>query len=90
MNREKRIAIGRYVKISTPVKEVKDETPKLNVVIKGDVVGSVEAILDVFNTYGSDDKCQLSIVHYGVGAVTESDLEMADAFNGKITSCRID
>lgn len=51
--------------------------------MKGDVAGSVEAILDVFNTYGSDDKCQLSIVHYGVGPVTETDLQMADAFDGK-------
>lgn len=47
------------------------------------MVGSVEAILDVFNTYGSDDKCRLSIVHYGVGPITETDLQIADAFNGK-------
>lgn len=60
-----------------------DEIPKLNIIIKGDVAGSVEAILDVFNTYGSDDKCQLSVVHYGVGPVVETDLEMADAFDGK-------
>ncbi|XP_012235806.1 translation initiation factor IF-2, mitochondrial isoform X2 [Linepithema humile] len=83
-HREKRRALGRYVKLSTAVKEVDDGIPKLNVVIKGDVAGSVEAILDVFNSYGSDDKCQLSIVHYGVGPVTETDLEMADAFNAII------
>ncbi|KAL0124558.1 hypothetical protein PUN28_006419 [Cardiocondyla obscurior] len=82
----KRRAIGRYVKISAPVQNEKpdDGIPKLNVVVKGDVAGSVEAILDVFNTYGSDDKCQLSVVHYGVGPVTETDLEMADMFNAII------
>jgi len=68
-----------------PVKKEKpdDGIPKLNVVIKGDVAGSVEALLDVFNSYGSDDKCQLSVVHYGVGPVVETDLQMADAFDGK-------
>lgn len=52
------------------------------------MAGSVEALLDVFNTYGSDDKCQLSVVHYGVGPVTETDLQMAGAFDGK-NICRV-
>ncbi|XP_011167444.1 translation initiation factor IF-2, mitochondrial isoform X2 [Solenopsis invicta] len=82
----KRRELGRYAKLSKLVKNDKpdDGIPKLNVVIKGDVAGSVEAILDVFNTYGSDDKCQLSVVHYGVGPVTETDLQMADAFDAII------
>ncbi|KAG5346639.1 IF2M factor, partial [Acromyrmex charruanus] len=82
----KRRALGRYAKLITPVKNERsdDEKPKLNVVIKGDVAGSVEAILDVFNTYGSDDKCELNIIHYGVGPVTETDLQMADMFNAII------
>ncbi|XP_018403977.1 PREDICTED: translation initiation factor IF-2, mitochondrial isoform X2 [Cyphomyrmex costatus] len=81
----KRRALGRYTKLSIPIKNEKsDDKPKLNVVIKGDVAGSVEAILDVFNTYGSDDMCQLSVVHYGVGPVSETDLQMADMFNAII------
>ncbi|XP_012540296.1 translation initiation factor IF-2, mitochondrial isoform X2 [Monomorium pharaonis] len=82
----KRRAIGRYTKLSTPVKNESPDNgiPKLNVIIKGDVAGSVEAILDVFNTYGSDDKCQLSVVHYGVGSLTETDLEMAGTFDAII------
>ena len=65
------------------VKEVeKDDFPKLNIIIKGDVVGSVEAILDVLDTYTEEDKCRLSIVNYGVGSVTETDLELAKVFNG--------
>lgn len=82
---EKRRSLGRYYKITSPIpKDGTDiDAPKLNIVIKGDVAGSVEAILDVFGTYGSDDKCQLNVVHYGVGPVTETDLEMADMFDGK-------
>ncbi|XP_018351369.1 PREDICTED: translation initiation factor IF-2, mitochondrial isoform X2 [Trachymyrmex septentrionalis] len=84
----KRRAIGRYKKLSAIVRNERsdddDEKPKLNVIIKGDVAGSVEAILDVFNTYRSDDKCELNVIHYGVGPVAETDLQMADMFNAII------
>lgn len=58
-----------------------DTGPKLSVVIKGDVDGSVEAILDVLETYGND-KCKLDVVHYGVGPVTKNDVILAKTFNG--------
>lgn len=61
-----------------------DPTPKLNIIVKGDVHGSVEAILDVLETYDSNDKCRLSIVHYGVGEITEGDIELSKAFNAII------
>lgn len=61
-----------------------DTTPKLDLIIKGDVHGSVEAILDVLDTYNCSDKCRLSIVHYGVGEITENDIELARTFNALI------
>lgn len=61
-----------------------DPTPKLNIILKGDVHGSVEAILDVLDTYDSNDKCRMSIVHYGVGEITEGDIELAKVFNAII------
>lgn len=61
-----------------------DETPKLNIILKGDVHGSVEAILDVLDTYDANDKCRMSIVHYGVGEITEGDIELAKVFNSII------
>ncbi|XP_030562705.1 translation initiation factor IF-2, mitochondrial isoform X1 [Drosophila novamexicana] len=61
-----------------------DGIPRVSVIIKGDVHGSVEAILDVLETYNSNDRCRLDIVHYGVGNVTEGDLELAKAFNAII------
>ncbi|XP_072743834.1 mitochondrial translation initiation factor 2 [Anoplolepis gracilipes] len=89
-HREKRRAIGRYRRLARPIKvEKSDGIPTINIIIKGDVAGSVEAILDVFNTYGSDDKCRLSIVHYGVGPVTETDLQIAEAFNAIIYSFNV-
>ena len=48
----------------------------------GDVDGSVEAILDIIDTYGSD-KCRLNVISYDVGPVTENDVEVAKLFNGE-------
>ncbi|XP_027844790.2 translation initiation factor IF-2, mitochondrial [Aphis gossypii] len=64
-------------------KNVKDEEICLNVVIKGDVIGSVEAILDVLETYESN-QCKLDIIHYGVGNVCATDIEYADTFKAII------
>ena len=48
----------------------------------GDVDGTVEAILDMFDSYHSD-LCRLHLLSYGVGDITDHDIEMAEAFNGK-------
>lgn len=61
-----------------------DDGPRVNVIIKGDVHGSVEAILDVLETYDRNDKCKLDVVHYGVGDITEGDIELAKTFNAII------
>ena len=47
----------------------------------GDVNGSIEAILNILSTYNSQ-LCHLDILHYGVGPVTENDVEMAATFEG--------
>ena len=49
--------------------------------VTGDVDGSVDAILDTLDTYQSD-QCRLHILHYGVGHVTEQDVDLAAAFKG--------
>jgi len=49
------------------------------VVIKGDVDGSVEAILSCLETYSSPEVL-LEIVHFGVGPVVEGDLTLAQSF----------
>ena len=45
-------------------------------------MGSVEAILDVLDSYESD-QCRLHLLSYGVGAITEHDINMAASFKGK-------
>lgn len=59
-----------------------DGTPTLSLVVKTDVDGTLEAILNVLSTYELTDCC-MEIVHFGVGAVGESDVEIAEPFGGK-------
>ncbi|XP_053945977.1 translation initiation factor IF-2, mitochondrial [Anastrepha ludens] len=61
-----------------------DDVPRVSIVVKGDVHGSVEALLDVFDTYTNHERCRLDVVHYGVGNITEGDIELAKAFNAII------
>src|SRR5690554_4765161 len=49
----------------------------LNLIIKGDVSGAVEALEESLLKIEVDDSVQLRIIHRGVGAVTESDVNLA-------------
>ena len=51
---------------------------ELNIILKGDVDGSVEALSDSFQKLSSDE-IQINIVHKAVGAITESDVLLASA-----------
>ena len=53
------------------------------VLVKGDVQGSVEAIVTSLNKISTDD-IKARILHAGVGAITESDVTLAKASNAPI------
>jgi len=59
--------------------EVKD----LNVIVKGDVQGSVEAVGETLRKL-STDAVRLNVIHSGVGAITETDVNLATASNAII------
>lgn len=87
-DRAARRKVGRFKvrRVGPREKEIPDDDthPRVSVIIKGDVHGSVEAILDVIETYPENDRVRLDVLHYGVGDVTVNDLEMAKLFNGII------
>jgi translation initiation factor IF-2 len=58
----------------------KGEVKELNVVIKGDVQGSVEAIGESLRKL-STDAIRLVVIHASVGAITETDINLAAASN---------
>ncbi|XP_019630698.1 PREDICTED: translation initiation factor IF-2, mitochondrial-like [Branchiostoma belcheri] len=69
----------------TPGSEkVRSTEPELNIVIRGDVFGSIEAIMDTLASYDCEEDCKLKVIHADVGAITESDIEMAAAFDGLV------
>jgi translation initiation factor IF-2 len=53
----------------------------LNLIIKGDVSGAVEALEDSLLDIEIDESVQLRILHRGVGAITESDIDLATIDN---------
>jgi translation initiation factor IF-2 len=58
-------------------------TKELNIILKGDVHGSVEVLTDLLSKM-STDKVRLKVLRSGVGAITESDVLLASASNAII------
>jgi len=56
----------------------------LNLIIKGDVSGAVEALEDSLLQIDVDDSVALRIIHRGVGSITESDVNLATVDNAII------
>jgi len=55
-----------------------DDILTLNLIVKGDVQGSVEAIIQALYRIKSD-KVAIKVLHSGVGAVSQADVQLADA-----------
>lgn len=61
---------------------------ELNVIVKGDVDGSVEALADSLQKL-STEKIQVKIIHKSVGAISESDVLLASASNAIIIGFQV-
>ncbi|WP_428740909.1 translation initiation factor IF-2 [Tenacibaculum sp.] len=61
---------------------------ELNIILKGDVDGSVEALTDSFQKL-STEEIQVNIIHKGVGAITESDVLLATASDAIIVGFNV-
>ncbi|WP_053354134.1 translation initiation factor IF-2 [Leucobacter musarum] len=72
----KRISLEEFTKA---LEDGKVES--LNLIIKGDVSGAVEALEESLMKIEVDDSVQLRILHRGVGAITESDVDLATIDN---------
>ncbi|MDK2836601.1 MAG: translation initiation factor [Thermosediminibacterales bacterium] len=58
----------------------KGEVKELNIIIKADVQGSVEALKQALERL-SNDEVEVKVIHGGVGAITETDIMLAAASN---------
>lgn len=72
--------------LETLMEQLKEgEKTSLNLVLKGDVSGSVEALEDALFNLDIPEEVQLRIIHRGVGAITESDVMLASASSEPVT-----
>jgi len=88
---EKREAVERNAQLAKARKRISLEdftraleegkVDSLNLIIKGDVSGAVEALEESLLKIEVDDSVQLRILHRGVGAITESDIDLATIDN---------
>ena len=65
------------------------ETSTLNLILKGDNAGSVEALEDALLDIEVDDEVQLNIIDRGVGAVTQTNVSLAAASDAVIIAFNV-
>lgn len=77
--REQELQKTRKVSLDDLFKQIQEGQIKdLNIIIKGDVQGSVEALKDSLLNV-SNEEVRLQVIHTGVGAINESDIMLAAA-----------
>ena len=64
--------------------EFMKETNSLNLILKGDNAGTVEALEEALLKIEMDDEVQLNIIDRGVGAVTQTNVTLAEASDAVI------
>ena len=79
LQREQSVRTQRHITLDEIGRRIAlGDFKELNLILKGDVDGSVEALTDSFQKL-STDEIQVNIIHKGVGAITESDVLLASA-----------
>ncbi len=82
--REAQLAKSSRVSLEGLAEQIKSAGVKdLNIIVKGDVQGSVEVIAEDL-AHMSTEKVRVRVLHSGVGAITESDVLLASASNAVI------
>ncbi|MDO5297535.1 MAG: translation initiation factor IF-2 [bacterium] len=87
--RNKRITSGTKQTLESLFSDLENGVAKdLNILVKADGHGSMEAINQSLNKL-STDEVAIKIVHSGVGAITESDVNLASASNAMIVGFNV-
>jgi translation initiation factor IF-2 len=82
--REAQLAKSSRVSLEGLAEQIKQAGMKdLNLILKGDVQGSVEVLADSLQRM-STEKIRVRVLHSGVGAITESDILLASASNAVV------
>ena len=78
--KEKRAAAGAATTLEQLMAKAKDDenVTEMPILVKADVQGSAEAIVQVMEKIGNDE-VRVRVLHSGVGAITETDIGLAEA-----------
>lgn len=89
LQREQSVRTQRHITLDEIGRRIAlGEFKELNIILKGDVDGSVEALADSFQKL-STAEIQVNIIHRGVGAITESDVLLASASDAIIVGFNV-
>ena len=87
--RAEEIQSARTISLDDLFGKIKEgEIKELNLIIKADVQGSVEALKQSLEAL-STDEVRVNVIHAGVGAITESDVMLASASNAIIIGFQV-
>ncbi|MFP5508609.1 MAG: translation initiation factor IF-2 [Alphaproteobacteria bacterium] len=83
--KEKRVAVGAATTLDQLMAKAKADqsVAELPIVVKADVQGSAEAIVQAMEKIGNDE-VRVRVLHSGVGAITETDVGLAEASGAPI------
>ncbi len=81
--REKELSASSKITLEQLYQKIKEGVKDLNVIIKADVQGSIEAIADALGKLSTDD-VQMKVIHSSTGAISETDVMLASASNAII------
>ncbi len=77
--RQRQIATGKGVTLDNIFDKIQEsEITSLNLIVKGDTDGSVEALCDALQKIRNEE-VGVNVVHHGVGGVVEADIDLATA-----------
>ncbi len=85
LSRDRRAAVGSATTLDQLLAKAKADKDRreLPILVKADVQGSSEAIVQAMEKVGNDE-VQVRVLHAGVGAITESDVTLAEASRAPI------
>lgn len=89
LQREQSVRTQRHITLDEIGRRIAlGDFKELNIILKADVDGSVEALTDSFQKL-STDEIQINLIHKGVGPITESDVLLASASDAIILGFNI-
>lgn len=86
--REKELAATSKITLEQLYERMKEGTKELNVILKADVQGSLEALTDALQKLGTTD-IKVKVIHSSTGVITETDVMLASASDAVIIGFKV-